>query len=145
YNQFDRNWAKVDGVSTDGITYTNPALAIGAGGPELDILRGDSAGFFRVGANKRGYASYGIENRTEYTFEAGSVDHAINAGIRLHEDYARRYHSATAYEQNGQGAVTGSTDAGRRDRRKEETRALALFVQDRVDFGRWAVTPGVRY
>ncbi len=145
YNQFDRNWAKVDGVSADGITYTNPALAIGAGGPELDILRGDSAGFFRVGANKRGYASYGIENRTEYTFEAGSVDHAINAGIRLHEDYARRYHSATAYEQNGQGAVTGSTDAGRRDRRKEETRALALFVQDRVDFGRWAVTPGVRY
>src|SRR5690625_2268182 len=151
YNKFNRNWSRLDGVSLDGISFGDPAVAIGEGTDLLDVLRGDREGFFKVGHNDRSYASYGIQNRLEYVFETGVLDHRIDAGIRLHEDYARRFHEGTIHTQDNNGAITDSqpvdpnVHTGNVSRRREEARAIAIFIQDRIGYEQWAFTPGIRY
>lgn len=151
YNEFKRNWFKLNDISEDpngGNWLSPPQVLAGAFGPgALDVLRGDADGSLRVRANNREYESFGIENRTEFAFETGNLDHAFEVGVRLHKDSERRFQHQTVFEQNDEGAIVDETVGapGSQANRKAESRALALFVQDRIGFNKWTVTPGVRF
>lgn len=152
YNQFNRNWFKLNKASLDptgaGGWRSPPQVLAGAYGPgALDVIRGDAAGSLEARANNREYQSFGIENLTQFTFDSGSVEHAFDVGIRLHQDEERRFQNNATYEQNNNGAIVGETIGapGSQDNRMHTSRAIAVFAQDRIGFGQWAVTPGVRF
>lgn len=164
YNRFHRNWYKLndirnidtdgDGVG-DGVNSGNAsALAGSNAGAGLDVLRGNRVGDLRVRANNRDYYSYGIQLDPTININTESVNHEVRLGVRYHVDRVRRFQRNDIYEQAANGSIADNDgdgiafnrgidgDAG--DRR-QETRALATYLQDAISFDKWTVTPGIRF
>lgn len=151
YNQFDRAWFKLNDVRLAGdTTWRNLSETLaGAHGVNnaMGVLRGEQAGELRVRNNNRSYYAWGLEQNYRYEFETGSVEHTLEGGVRYHYDQSSRFQNDTVFNQDGTGAITGSTVGapGSQDNRKQDSTAWAFHVQDEVDFGRLSITPGVRY
>lgn len=157
YNRFHRNWFKIFGAGVDRINdqgetvNANVPLGVALADPNardaLEVLRGERAGRLRYRNNNREYGLQGLESILKQRFSFGDTAHTLTAGARLHEDYILRFQNDETFTQDGTGRVTGSTIGapGSQDNRRIETRALSLFVEDRIEFGRLAVTPGLRY
>lgn len=154
YNKFSRNWFKLHDIAVpnangEGRSNMNLSAALaGAGdGRGLAVLRGEAPGRLRVRNNDRAYYLYGLESNTEYDFEAGPTAHSVVTGVRLHTDRERRFQTDEFFEQQANGAISERTlgTAGAAGDRREETRAVAVFVQDTITIGKFAVTPGVRF
>jgi Fe(3+) dicitrate transport protein len=47
--------------------------------------------------------------------------------------------------QRGRLSLTSQGAPGSNANRKVQANALAVFVQDKMTYGKWSVTPGVRY
>lgn len=164
YNRFHRNWYKLndirnidtdgDGVGDGVNSGSASALAGSNGGAGLDVLRGTRAGDLRVKANNRDYYSYGIQFDPTINIKTDSADHEVKFGLRYHVDRVRRFQRYDFYEQASNGsiadndgdgiAVNRGTNGDAGDRR-QETEALALYVQDTISFDKWTVTPGIRF
>ena len=152
YNDFKRNWFKLhdlrDIVALGGANMSLSAALAGDGdGAGLAVLRGDAAGTLRVRNNNRNYRLKGVESIATYRFESGATQHEVTAGIRAHADRVRRFQRDERFTQDDSGAIVAHDpgtpgDAGNR---LQETEALALYVQDRIDLGRWAFIPGIRW
>jgi len=141
YNRFHRNWFKLDKVNGN-----NLSEAIAGGGGDLDTLRGDAAGTLKVKANNRDYYLWGIQSFAEMRFATEGIDHEVTAGLRYHEDRIRRFQWAVNFTQDANGAISGSnrTAGGTEGNRRQETNALAFSLEDRMSFGKWTLTPGIR-
>ncbi|MCS3902065.1 Fe(3+) dicitrate transport protein [Methylohalomonas lacus] len=141
YNEFKRNWYKLASTSAGDIS---EALAGGAG---LDCLRGDAACDLNVRANRRSYRSYGIQTEATQRFDTGTLAHEVTVGLRYHEDYEERKQEEDTFNQAANGTITDATfrPFGSRDNRKDSAEAIAVFIQDRIEYGDWWVTPGLRY
>ncbi len=147
---FRRNWYKlkdirnVNGTSKMGLS---AALAGVQGGDGLACLKGQLACTLRVRANNREYESRGVEAVTYFRFGSEAVRHEISAGVRLHRDQVRRFQWDDDYVQAANGTITNRTPGtpGGAGDRLQRTRAVALYVQDTIEAGRWRFTPGVRY
>ena len=148
--EFQRNWYKLKDLrdlpsaSKMGLS---AALAGAGGGEGLACLEGELACTLRVRANNREYESRGIESALYYRFATGRVEHELNLGVRLHRDQVRRFQWDDDYAQAANGTITDMNpgtpgDAGDRLQRTE---ALAVYVQDTIEAGRWTLVPGVRY
>lgn len=146
-HNFDRNWYKlndVDGVGIsavladpDGFTAEMAALR-GAGSSDLPL---------NVRANNRSYAVRGIQATFGFRSEkARAAAHALEIGVRIHADEEDRLQWDDAYRMDGGGMVRISEGTpGTQANRLNEARAVALFVQDEIRLGRWALVPGLRY
>jgi Fe(3+) dicitrate transport protein len=140
YNAFTRDWNKLDKVN--GL---NPAQVILA---DPGVLRGETTGNFKIKSNDREYYLYGVQSKYEHNFETVDLQHKLSLGARLHKDNIDRYQDAATYNNvfagdfDSPAMITGPDDEGDRE---QETVALALFVQDRIEFGNWAFTPGLRW
>ncbi len=153
YNNFHRNWYKLHDLRSvpDGMGGTtnmsiSSALAGANGGRGLALLNGTGEGTLRVRANNRDYYAYGVEVRPTWEFESQGVNHTITLGIRYHVDRVRRFQRNDFFAQDAMGLITSFTrgtngDAGNR---RQETRALAIFLQDKIEIGKFTITPGVR-
>ncbi len=147
---FKRNWYKlkdirdVNGTNKLGLS---AALAGVQNGDGLACLKGELACTLRVRANNREYESRGVEAVTYYRFGTDAVRHEITAGVRLHRDQVRRFQWDDDYIQAANGTISDripGTPGGAGDR-LQQTEAVALYVQDTIEAGRWTFTPGVRY
>lgn len=155
YNRTDRNWYKLHELQNVGRVpdFTAPAVPIGmssalaAGGAALDALRGEEASILVVRANNREYYLWGIENVTNYRFAGEGVNHTLTMGARYHYDQALRFQWEDRYAQQADGSISDFRRGapGTQDNRLEETAAVALSLQDKMEFGRVTVTAGVRY
>ncbi len=160
YNSFSRSWYKLHdvrragGLSSSlsnalagGGFYDSNGLVEGTEGEPLAVLKGEAAGIWRVRDNNRAYKSYGAQSIFQHGIEAGGAFHAIEIGVRLHEDYEDRFQKQDDFEVDDSGNVIGSTfrAPGTQDNRRGTARALAIHAQDRIEWDRWAVTPGIRY
>lgn len=146
YNQFHRNWYKLNDILVDGTT-VNLAQAIANGGNDLDTLKGAYGGTWRIRANNRDYQLYGIQSAYEADFMTGDIEHHIEAGARLHVDTAERFQWQDEYQVDSLGNVT-NIDYGAKGaagNRKQQAAALALYLQDELNFNRLSITPGARY
>lgn len=85
----------------------------------------------------RDYQSYGIEPRLRITQTLGGIENEFTLGVRAHRETQNRL------QKNGTSATARDGTLSEDNRR--ETEALALFVQNRFDFGRFAITPGLRF
>jgi Fe(3+) dicitrate transport protein len=91
----------------------------------------------------RQYWTAGLEPRVSVEHGLFGVDNATEAGLRYHvEDQFR-------VQANGDTPISREPGTGRNAGIREDSdrsvAAMSAFVQNRFDFGRWTVTPGVRF
>jgi Fe(3+) dicitrate transport protein len=149
YNKFDRNWDKLDGLTTtSGATLrTNVAEAL-VHAPSLAILRGDlvagNDGSFYTNDATRDHEAFGWQGSVRKQFEAGSAKHELVTGLRIHRDTAGGSNQRTTYVVDdgviGAGTKGAVTSAG-----FQETTATAFFAEDAIKLGALTLRPGVRY
>jgi len=106
---------------------------------------GANAGQRRLTEAPRTYNYLGFEPRYSRLFETGPVVQEISVGYRYLRERSDELAGRTGfYDPKGGGdpfALTMSpyqTSEG-------GTTAHAFYIDDRIDYGRWTVTPGVRY
>ena len=156
FNRFERAWYKLHEVSTDAsndasrpgaANRRNLSRALAENDDHLDVLRGEAAGTLRYRNNNRSYDSYGVQQVYRSLIAGETIDHNLELGLRLHHDYEDRFQAETNYNQLGNGTIDGRFrgEPGSQDNRRSETTAFAVYLQDRVEFGQWSVTPGLRY
>lgn len=145
YNQFDRNWYKLNEVREAGVV-RSLSLATMRGQPGHGVLTGTAAGDLIYRANNRSYYAWGIQQHLDAQLETGSLEHEIELGWRYHQDQSKRFQHDDQYAQNAGGAITGVTPGapGSQDNREERAKALALYAQDRISYDRLSVIPGIR-
>jgi Fe(3+) dicitrate transport protein len=146
-SEFARNWYKVDRFSTaslgavleDPITYAAEyGWIAGANSPDNAIIMRN---------NNRAYQSRGVQTILGITpVGSGNVDHNIEIGLRVHEDYEDRLQDDDRYRRvNGNLVLTTDGARGTQDNRVGSADALSLYVHDELSFGKFVVTPGIRY
>ncbi|MDR6576830.1 TonB-dependent receptor family protein [Pseudomonas fluorescens] len=91
----------------------------------------------------REYWVRGLETRLAQGFDLGPTSHEVGVGYRYINEAGHELRYRTPISANNQQIPT--TDS-RNDRdTRGGTEANAFFVDDRIDIGRWTITPGIRY
>jgi Fe(3+) dicitrate transport protein len=165
-NQHERNWFKTEGIDFDGSdnaqdfsrnSWANVISALnnneslnGISTTQLQgILDGDidtAQGSIQLRSNAREYYSRGIQFGLHWDQTIGEVKHQLEVGLRLHEDEEDRLQRNSTYQQvNGELQLNDFGELGNAGNRIQEAQALALHVYDRIEFGDWVLTPGVRF
>ncbi len=136
YSEFTRNWFK---ERSDGQALGDPA--------RLAVLRGEAAGMLNYRNNNRDYYSGGLDMALSMQRFTGDLHHSLDAGIRLHQDQVRRFQRDDTFVQDANGVILDRVNGvpGGGGNRKEQARAVALYVQDTMTWGGWTIVPGVRY
>jgi Fe(3+) dicitrate transport protein len=155
YSEFNRNWSKLNDIrnvpNALGGSALNmelaAALAGANGGNGLACLKGDLGCRLRVRDNNRSYYMGGVETVADYRFDLGATHHELNGGFRYHEDKETRFQHDTTYTQAAGGTISSRVVGapGSQDNRSGLTNAYAFFLKDRIEFGNWGFTPGIRY
>lgn len=164
-NTHARNWFKTEGLDFDGsataeeFSRTSWSSVIqgvnlgedvaGASLAEIQALLdgGDSAvGAIQVRSNAREYFSRGLQLGAKWQFETALASHALEAGIRYHEDEEDRLQRNSTYTQlNGTLELADLGLLGNAGNRLQEAQALSMHIYDRIEIGDWTLTPGLRY
>ncbi len=164
-NEHERDWFKTEGIDFSGSTdawsfsrtsWFNVIRAVNRGdglagltGDELRaILHGaDTApGSIQLRSNAREYLSRGVQFGFEWQATFGLTQHSIEAGVRRHEDAEDRLQRNSTWHQEAGALVLDDFGVpGNAGNRIQEARATAFHLQDRIEFGRWTVSPGLRY
>jgi Fe(3+) dicitrate transport protein len=146
-NEFARNWYKVNGLATAsmGAVLEDPtafateyAWLTGTTSPDNAIV---------IRNNNRAYDSRGIQTILGFKpMGTSSVDHNLELGIRYHEDEEDRLQDDDRYRMDS-GDLVLTTDGapGTQDNRIGMAEATSIYVQDEISFGKFIVTPGIRY
>ena len=155
YNEFARNWFKVNKIDGEGI---NEVITCANGGScsgmtsaygtydsayARGVLHGDNAADIRIKNNNRAYYSKGLQSRLEYTFDVGEISHELAVGVRYHEDSEARNQPEPTYFQDGKGGLKLAKDKAGSNSKKESD-ALSYFVADKISIGNLTLNPGVR-
>ncbi len=165
-NTHARNWFKTEGIDLDGsvdaqslsrVSWASVVQAVNLGAS----IRGWSAqrlnailegaldtppGSIQLRANDRRYVSQGAQLRATLSRDVGAVGHTLQAGLRYHEDEEDRLQRNSSYRQrSGALALDDLGIVGNAGNRVQRARAIAWFVQDAIDLGRWTLTPGLRF
>jgi Fe(3+) dicitrate transport protein len=165
-NQHERNWFKTEGIDLDGSdnaqdfsssSWSNVISALnnnenlnGVSVSQLQgILDGDidtAQGSIQIRSNAREYFSRGIQFGLYWDKTVGEVKHQLEVGVRLHEDEEDRLQRNSTYQQiNGQLQLNDLGELGNAGNRVQEAQALAVHFYDRIEFGNWVLTPGIRF
>lgn len=144
-NNFKRDWYKLQTVSGSGLAgvLANPD----ANAQSLEFLRGATSpdDALVVRSNNREYYSQGIESIFSVNFDSASIENQLEFGIRLHYDEEDRYQYEDGYRmQDGQMILTSTGTPGTQANRIGSATALSIYVQDKIRFGNWRITPGLR-
>lgn len=131
WSSFDRDWWRQASTTTDGQCGAG-FTADRAAGVAVDPDTCNS-----IQGRLRDYQSYGVEPRLRITYGLGRIDNEVTVGMRAHRETQNRR------QLNGTGPTDRDGTVAEDNRR--ETEAIALFLQNRFDFGRLSITPGLRY
>lgn len=157
---FQRDWFKLDRVDADGSAAnggkSGASISSILADPaqyeaELAILRGGEGfssadGALLIKHNNRDYYAQGLQGVINWTGTVGGLNNELELGFRAHEDEMDRFQWWERARIDGFDlTVTGEDTPGTESNRIDSAEALAFYIQDRIDFGRLAVTPGVRY
>jgi len=156
WNDFERNWYKLDhvsgvvspGVDGRGRIAGRSSLNAALLDPALvGVLQGTAPGSIGVKANARYYDAYGWQNQVSWRFDTGPVSHELVGGLRWHYDKIFREQWVDVF--NGDGAFGFAPfrrgTPGEESNRLEEASAVAVYVEDIIEIGRLTLRPGFRY
>jgi len=138
HNDFKRNWYKTNKVNGEKISGDGTRIA-------ADFDKDPTSGDLEVDvkANNRAYLSQGIQTELNWYLDS----HEIAFGARYHEDEMDRFQWVDTYTMGANQVMlmseagTPGTDSNRID----SAEALALYLQDKINFGDFNITAGVRY
>jgi Fe(3+) dicitrate transport protein len=134
YTSFERHWWR---QSSNSAQRPNDASDPGCAG---------MANLYATCGNEgrlREYSTAGLEPRVSVQHGLFGVDNVAEAGMRYHvEDQARIQANGDTPTSRRAGT---SPNAGIKEDSDRSVTAWSGFVQNRFDFGRWTVTPGVRF
>jgi len=142
FNQFRRNWNKLDALS--GTTRTNVGQAI-ADPTALLVLQGLGPGNIILRDAYRQHESYGWQNQANFRFNTGAVEHDLAAGLRLHYDRAGGENVTTTYASNLAGGFGPPMLGTPASAGLGEVFATAVYLEDNMRIGALSLSPGVRY
>lgn len=145
-NDFFRNWYKLDSVG--GVAIARILDAPQEHARLMAIIRGeaDDNGTLRLRNNRRDYYAEGIQSVLGSRFRTGAASHEVEVGARFHRDGEDRFQEDDRYGmRNGRMFLSATGTPGSNANRLTSADARAFFVQDEITFGRWRVTPGVRF
>ncbi|HUP64803.1 MAG TPA: TonB-dependent receptor [Thermoanaerobaculia bacterium] len=145
-NDFFRNWHKLDSVGGvgAGAILADPELY----SQQMAIIRGEANadGALTIRNNRRDYYGQGIQSVVGARSNFGGATHSLELGLRYHEDAEDRFQEDERWSmQGGRMSLFNMNAPGSNANRIGSAAALAFFVQDEIVFGRWSVTPGVRF
>lgn len=99
-----------------------------------------NANGFQARTSPRDYKVFAIEPRFSHSYNLGKFNGEVTVGYRYLEEesselaeYSQRYTQGSDYQ-----LLPYSTNDGR-------VKAHAAYIDNRFDFGKWSVTPGVRF
>ena len=98
----------------------------------------------KLGANARDYVSQGIQTTFEFTPLVGRFVHAIDIGVRLHNDYIERHHTETGYLMQAGDLIQDGNPRATTTRNRANANALSLHIHDEVTFDNLTVSGGTR-
>ncbi len=145
-NDFDRNWYKLQSVLGTGISSIFDDLQ--AHEAELAIVQGSESDpdALVLRANNREYYSQGIQTVVGVNFDRTAVQNRFQIGLRYHQDQEDRLQFEDGFQMmDGNMILTSKGAPGSQSNRVGDAHAWAVFVQDRLEWGRLALIPGLRY
>jgi Fe(3+) dicitrate transport protein len=164
-NEHERAWFKTEAFDADGsadaqafdgtgwssvIDAVNRGQSLGGLGPVAlqAVLDGSDTlpGSIQLRNNARSYFSRGVQLKLGWSVDSAAVSHAIEIGVRLHEDQEDRLQRNSAYHLEGGALVLDDLGLlGNAGNRVVDADAMAVHIYDHIEWGRWSLTPGVRY
>jgi Fe(3+) dicitrate transport protein len=134
YTYFNRDWWRQS--SNSGQRPNDRSDPACGGMANLDTTCGNEG---RV----RQFWTAGLEPRVTVEHGLFGVDNVTEAGARYHEEDQYRV-QANGDRPDSREPGTGP-NAGIKEDSDRRVKAASAFVQNRFDFGRWTVTPGMRF
>ena len=164
-NTHERDWFKTEGLDADGsssaetfqrTSWYTVVQAVNTGtatasmsADQLDsILNGGDSpvGSIQLRSNAREYFSRGIQLGMQWNIDLGSTQHALEFGLRFHEDEEDRLQRNSNYHQErGELVLDDPGLLGNAGNRIEEAQARSFFIYDEISIGGLTLTPGLRY
>jgi Fe(3+) dicitrate transport protein len=164
-NDTERAWYKTEALDLDGsgdpqsfrgTGWASVISAVNRGedflgftASELQaILDGaDTAdGAIQVRNNAREYYARGLQAVFDTALQGGAALHALQAGLRYHEDQEDRLQRNDTYQQlNGTLVLNARGLEGNAGNEIQDATAWAAYVYDRIEWADWTLTPGLRY
>ncbi len=146
YNEFTRNWYKLDDVD-DGNGFIGLGEAYnGQNNSYLAVLKGDANGRVNLKSNNRRYVSQGIQTVAKTSFNIGKAQHNFEFGSRIHDDFEDRFQQEDIYDMNsGTLSLNSLGAAGAAGNRVASARAYSAYVEDEILIGKLTIVPGLRY
>jgi len=155
YTNTERAWYKLNDVRNAADTGYASLTAI-LGNPtafpvEYAALVGEpgsssAPGALRVRNNAREYYAAGIQSVLGIGFDTGAASHELELSVRYHRDEEDRFQNDDRYQMaDGRMLLTSAGAPGSQSNRVGEAEAWAFYLRDTIDWGRFALTPGVRY
>ena len=150
--EFSRNWYKLNDVlnplNGSYVGIGNILADTATWADQYAWLTGEDspADALRLRNNNRNYYAQGLQTVLGTRFATGAASHELEMGLRVHRDQEDRYQDDDRYQVvGGQLVLTRDGAPGTQDNRVGDAEALSLFVHDTISFGKWILTPGVRY
>ncbi|MBK9015250.1 MAG: TonB-dependent receptor [Saprospiraceae bacterium] len=149
---FHRNWYKLDKVTeSSGQAASIAALlqepsAFPEAFATLTGITSPNDNPLLVKANNRDYRSEGVQTLLSWRLQGAAVRYTFDLGLRYHTDEADRFQWADEYKMvDSVMRLTNSGKPGTESNRVESGKALASFLQLKLQWGKWTLIPGLRH
>jgi Fe(3+) dicitrate transport protein len=156
YNEFSRDWYKVDKIDGEGIDElitcanggdcTGMSSNYGSYDPVFanGVLHGTELADVYLKHNNRDYESQGVQARLAADFATGSWEHTVHVGLRYHEDEEARRQPVDRYLQGKDGSFE-RVATGTASHSDKQSDAWSAYLTDALAIGNWTLKPGLRY
>ena len=165
-NEHERDWFKTEGIDFDGsetaqsfsgTSWAAVVRAVNLGEPLSGrpadalqaILHGaldTPPGSIQLRSNARSYFSRGVDFGLDWDTQFAGASHAVEIGVRVHEDEEDRLQRNSSYrQQDGTLLLDDLGMMGNAGNRIQEAQAVSLHFRDEITLGRWLISPGLRY
>lgn len=145
-NNFSRAWYKLESVM--GASLSSVLSAPSNFPQQFAVLTGASSATdaLLIRNNNRTYYGTGVQSTVGARWTTGNLRHAVEAGLRYHEDEEDRFQNDDAFQMVGGRLVfTRAGAPGSQANQVVGASAVAGFVSDTITAGAWTVSPGLRY
>jgi len=97
-----------------------------------------------IGSSPRNYRTFAVEPRVSHIFDVGPTTQEASVGVRYLKEAMHEQASRLGLVNNVPTVVPGSDGHVYQDR-TGGTEATAFYFDDKIDIGKWTITPGIRF
>ncbi len=150
-NKFDRDWFKLNGFNSTSVSILSVLQNPTTSSDFYNALTGAADSLtteqqLRIGNNGRTYISQGVQTRLNQSLLIANINHDLEVGIRYHQDSVDSDHTEQNYAMAAGGSLSAVSDTFKTTLKSElKAKAIALYVQDEMEWGLNTITVGIRH